>query len=75
MDRLYEGGFHRVALPFAALVGWIDRYLVDGVMNLTGLAFIVSGQKIRRIQTGIATDYVLATVGGVLALLLYGVMR
>ena len=44
-------------------------------MNLTGLSFIVYGQKIRRIQTGIATDYVLATVGGVLALLLYGVMR
>lgn len=75
MDRLYEGGFHRIALPFAALIGWIDRYLVDGVMNLTGLAFVVSGQKIRRLQTGVATDYVLATVCGVLALVLYGVLR
>ncbi len=75
MDRLYEGGFHRIALPFAALIGWIDRYLVDGVMNLTGLAFVVSGQKIRRLQTGFATDYLLATVCGVLALVLYGVLR
>ena len=75
MDRLYEGGFHRIALPFAALIGWMDRYLVDGVMNLTGLAFVVSGQKIRRLQTGVATDYVLATVCGVLALVLYGVLR
>ena len=53
----------------------MDRYLVDGVMNLTGLAFVVSGQKIRRLQTGVATDYVLATVCGVLALVLYGVLR
>ncbi|HNF95654.1 MAG TPA: NADH-quinone oxidoreductase subunit L [Pseudomonadota bacterium] len=75
MDRLYAGGFHRVALPFAALIGWIDRYLIDGIMNLTGLAFVVSGQKIRRVQTGIATDYVLATVCGVLLLVLYGVLR
>ena len=48
---------------------------IDGIMNLTGLAFVVSGQKIRRVQTGIATDYVLATVCGVLLLVLYGVLR
>lgn len=74
-DRLYEAGFHRLALPFAGVVGWVDRYLVDGVMNVTGLAFVVSGQKVRKLQTGVATDYVLATVCGVLGLVLYGVLR
>ena len=34
LDALYAGLYRGVLLGFSRLIGWIDRYLVDGVLNV-----------------------------------------
>jgi len=57
------------ALAFARLVGWTDRYLVDGVVNVVSAWTVMAGGQLRRIQTGRVQDYVFGVAAGVLALL------
>ena len=51
----------------AGLIGWIDRYLVDGVLNVVSAWTVSGGDVLRRIQTGKVQDYVLAVAAGVVA--------
>jgi NADH-quinone oxidoreductase subunit L len=72
IDRLYEAMFHRILLAFADVIGWIDRYLVDGMVNLTAWSSIKAGHGLRRVQSGNVQDYVYAVVAGTLALVVWG---
>ena len=47
-------------LPFAALIGFIDRYVVDGLVNLFGWGALVLGDRLRVLQTGRVRDYLYA---------------
>jgi tetrahydromethanopterin S-methyltransferase subunit E len=51
-------------------VGWVDRYLVDGVLNVVSAWTLVVGDDLRGIQTGKAQDYVYSVAVGVLVLVL-----
>jgi NAD(P)H-quinone oxidoreductase subunit 5 len=62
-----------VLLVFSRLVGWIDRYVVDGMVNVVGAATLALGGGLRRVQTGLARDYVLALFLGLVALAAWGV--
>ncbi len=68
VNRFYEFGFRRVTLVAADALAWIDRYVVDGLINLSGYVTLRIGQRARKIQTGEAPDYVLAVMLGVVAL-------
>lgn len=72
VDRAWQYGFRRIALGIAAAVGFIDRYVIDGFMNFLGWGTIVLARRLRRLQTGNVSDYVLAVVVGTIALVAWG---
>ena len=61
----------RPMLAFSRLVGWIDRYLVDGVLNVVSAWTVTTGDEMRSIQTGRAQDYVYGLAVGLLLLLVW----
>jgi NADH-quinone oxidoreductase subunit L len=72
IDRAYVLGWRSVVQPVARAVGGIDRYVVDGVMNAIGRASMALGSGLRRVQTGVVQDYVVAVFLGLLALVAWG---
>jgi NADH-quinone oxidoreductase subunit L len=71
IDDLFEGGYRAVLLGFSRIVGWIDRYIVDGVLNLLSVWTVTTGDELRSIQTGRVQDYLYALGVGLLALLIW----
>ncbi|HEU4694931.1 MAG TPA: NADH-quinone oxidoreductase subunit L [Vicinamibacterales bacterium] len=71
IDDLFEGVVATAALAFSALIGWIDRYLVDGVLNVVSAWTVTTGDEMRSIQTGRAQDYVYGLAVGLLLLLIW----
>jgi NADH-quinone oxidoreductase subunit L len=71
IDDVFESIYRGMLLAFSRVVGWWDRYLVDGVLNMFSAWTITAGDHLRRIQTGRAQDYVYGMAFGVLALILW----
>jgi NADH:ubiquinone oxidoreductase subunit 5 (subunit L)/multisubunit Na+/H+ antiporter MnhA subunit len=71
IDDLFEGVVATGALAFSTLIGWIDRYLVDGVLNVVSAWTVTTGDEMRSIQTGRAQDYVYGLAVGLLLLLVW----
>src|SRR3989449_345200 len=69
LDALYTGLYRGVLLGFSRLIGWIDRYLVDGVLNALTALTLRAGDGLRRVQSGRAQDYVYGVAFGMLLLL------
>jgi NADH-quinone oxidoreductase subunit L len=68
IDGSYVFVWRYVLRSLARVIGWIDRYVVDGVINVAGYAALLLGSGLRRLQTGLAQDYVVALFVGFLAL-------
>jgi NADH-quinone oxidoreductase subunit L len=58
-------------LRFSRIVGWVDRYVVDGVLNVVSAWTLDAGDRLRRIQSGQPQDYVYGVALGVLLLLVW----
>ena len=71
LDDIYVAIYRHVLLTFSRLIGWIDRYVVDGVLNVVSAWTLDGGDLLRRIQTGKVQDYVWAVGAGVLALVIW----
>jgi NADH-quinone oxidoreductase subunit L len=71
LDDLYVGVYRHVMLAFARVVGWVDRYIVDGVLNVVSAWTLDGGDGLRRMQTGKVQDYVFAVGFGLLALMVW----
>ena len=71
IDDIFAGIYRWLMLPFSSLVGWIDRYLVDGILNVLSAWTLSAGSAIRRIQSGRAQDYVYGIALGVLLLMVW----
>ena len=69
LDDIYVAIYRHVLLTFSRLIGWIDRYLVDGVLNVISAWTLDGGDRLRRMQTGKVQDYVWAVGLGLLALM------
>jgi NADH-quinone oxidoreductase subunit L len=69
IDAAFGGVYRGVMLGFSRLVGWIDRYVVDGFLNVASAWTLRGGDLVRRIQSGQAQDYVYGVAFGVLFLL------
>jgi NAD(P)H-quinone oxidoreductase subunit 5 len=44
------------------LISWLDRYIVDGVVNLVGVAAVFSGESLKYNTSGRSQFYVLSIV-------------
>jgi NADH-quinone oxidoreductase subunit L len=64
---VYRGGI----LGLAGIVGWVDRYIVDGILNVLSAWTLILGDRLRRIQSGQAQDYVYGVALGVLLLMVW----
>ncbi|NQW05600.1 MAG: NADH-quinone oxidoreductase subunit L [Acidobacteria bacterium] len=71
IDEAFLGIYRGVLMVLATTVGWIDRYLVDGVLNVVSAWTVAGGDGLRKIQTGHVQDYVLAVAVGVTVVLLW----
>jgi NADH-quinone oxidoreductase subunit L len=69
LDAVYAAGYRGVLLALAGAVGWIDRYLVDGVVNGASAWTLRAGAALRQIQTGRAQDYLYGVTAGLLLVL------
>jgi len=71
LDALYAGLYRAFILGFSRLVGWVDRYLVDGVLNVLSAWTLRGGDVLRRMQSGQPQDYVYGVAFGVLLLFVW----
>jgi NADH-quinone oxidoreductase subunit L len=71
IDDLVERIVATPTLAFSGLIGWIDRYFVDGVLNVVSAWTVSAGDRLRVIQTGRVQDYVFGLAVGVLLLLFW----
>jgi NADH-quinone oxidoreductase subunit L len=71
LDDLYERVLGFALFAFSRIVGWLDRYLVDGVLNVVSAWTVTSGGVLRLMQTGRAQDYVYGIAVGLLVLILW----
>jgi NADH-quinone oxidoreductase subunit L len=69
IDEIYVGLYRSGLLALSRVVGWVDRYLVDGVLNVVSAWTLEGGDGLRRMQTGKVQDYVFAVGFGLLALM------
>jgi NADH-quinone oxidoreductase subunit L len=71
LDALYGAIYRGALLAFSRLIGWIDRYLVDGLLNVVSASALRAGDQLRRIQSGQPQDYVYGVALGVLGLIVW----
>ena len=67
-DELYAALFVWPLRVLAAIAYWIDRWIVDGLVNLTGRIPPAAGSLMRSLQMGLVQFYALAMVLGALIL-------
>lgn len=68
IDRTYAFLFFGLVMRLSAAIGWIDRYVIDGVMNWLAWASMKIGRRLQRLQTGNVLDYLVALAAGTVAL-------
>ena len=70
IDELYNAV---IVNPLSLLSKWtykvLDRKITDGIVNQIGLTTLLSGQSIRKLQTGGTGFYIFAMVIGIIAML------
>ncbi len=71
IDDIFEGLYRRGLLAFARIIGWTDRYIVDGVLNVISAWTLEGGDALRRVQTGRVGDYIFALAAGLVVLMLW----
>ena len=71
LDDIYVAIYRSVLLAFSRAIGWVDRYIVDGVLNVVSAWTLDGGDRLRRMQTGKVQDYVFAVGFGLLALVVW----
>jgi NADH-quinone oxidoreductase subunit L len=68
LDTAYAAAYRAGLLGLATAVGWVDRYLVDGVVNAASAGTLRAGARLRAVQTGRAQDYLYGVVAGLFLL-------
>jgi len=65
IDKIYNYTIVWAVATSSKLTSWFDRYVVDAVVNLAGLATIFSGQGLKYNVSGQSQFYVLTILLGV----------
>ncbi|MDA1192954.1 MAG: NADH-quinone oxidoreductase subunit L [Candidatus Poribacteria bacterium] len=76
VDELYDLVFVQPIHWISRTVLWrlVDKWVIDGAVNVTGAAAYVGGAKLRWLQTGVVQTYAVVIVAGTVLLLLLKVM-
>jgi NAD(P)H-quinone oxidoreductase subunit 5 len=74
IDRLYRLTVVSAVDLLSKLTVWLDRYVVDGAVNLVGLAAIFSGQALKYSISGQSQVYLLTIAVGIGLLLLWSIV-
>jgi NADH-quinone oxidoreductase subunit L len=75
VDDAFVLAYRLLYLGLGAVVGWIDRYVIDGLVNfVTWLTWVVA-RRLRRLETGRAQDALYAVAIGLLLLVLLAINR
>ena len=69
VDDVFLGVYRFGVLAFSRIVGWTDRYIVDGFVNVASAWTVMLGGGLRRVQTGRVQDYVTGVAVGILIVL------
>lgn len=69
--RLYRSSIVGSVDIISRIVDWGDRYLIDGVVNLVGIASIFGGEVLKYVNTGKTQFYVFTIALGLSAILLF----
>ncbi|MGE5659687.1 MAG: NAD(P)H-quinone oxidoreductase subunit F [Actinomycetota bacterium] len=70
IDRIYRLTVVSAVEAISKFSAWVDRYVVDGVVNLFGLATIFGGEGLKYSASGQSQFYVLTITVGIAVLLL-----
>lgn len=74
IDRLYEVTIVAAVSSLSKITSWIDRYVVDGAVNLVSLATLFSGNALKYNVSGQSQFYLLTILIGV-SLLLWSILN
>ncbi|MBV5259787.1 NAD(P)H-quinone oxidoreductase subunit F [Synechococcus moorigangaii CMS01] len=66
IDRIYNVTVVWLVTTLSKVTAWFDRYIVDGFVNLTGLATLFSGSALRYNVSGQSQFYVLTIILGMI---------
>ena len=69
IEKLYEVTVVAAVSSLAKFTSWIDRYIVDGAVNLVSLATVFSGNALKYNTSGQSQFYILTIVLGIGCLL------
>lgn len=64
-EELYELTVVKLISQLSALSNWLDRYVVDGAVNLVGAASLFGGESLKYSVSGQSQNYILTIVAGV----------
>jgi NADH-quinone oxidoreductase subunit L len=70
VDELYNGLIVRPLNGLGRLFVWIEKWIIDGIVNGVGRLVQYGGRQLRLLQSGQVGGYVLLMVIGILALFL-----
>ena len=70
IDGIVNGVGIAVQAGCSRVAGWFDNTFVDGLVNLVARMTWSIGGRVRRVQTGMIQNYLLAVLGGVVLLIL-----
>jgi NADH-quinone oxidoreductase subunit L len=68
LDDLFVFVYRRVYLGVSAVVGWFDRYVLDGIVNALAWGTWQLAGRLRAIQSGRAQDALYGLVAGIVLL-------
>jgi NADH-quinone oxidoreductase subunit L len=71
VDELYEAVILKPFYAISRFFAGFDRWVVDGLVNATGIVADVVGQLLKLFQTGYVRNYALLFLMGVVAILVY----
>ncbi len=73
-DEVYDSVFVRGSRRLARQILEVDYRVVDGVVNLTGLVTLITGEGLKYLENGRAQFYALIVFGTVLGLVIFSAM-
>jgi NAD(P)H-quinone oxidoreductase subunit 5 len=63
--KVYQASVVFFVNIISQVIAWVDKYIVDGIVNLIGFFTMLSGQSLKYNNSGATQFYMLSIVGGV----------